>query len=45
MSEPRVEAYVRGEEHWTRKGDIKLCLWEKYAGAPAGKTPAENSAP
>ena len=37
MSEPRVAAYVRGEEHWTRKGDIKLFLWEKYAGAPAGK--------
>jgi pimeloyl-ACP methyl ester carboxylesterase len=25
---------VTGQEHWTRKGDIKLFLWEKSAGAP-----------
>ena len=29
---------VTGQEHWTRKGDVKLFLWEKYAGSPdAGK--------
>jgi pimeloyl-ACP methyl ester carboxylesterase len=30
--EPRVE----GREHWTRKGDIRLFLWEKFAGEPTG---------
>ena len=26
---------IRGEEHWTNKGsDVKLFLWEKYAGDP-----------
>jgi pimeloyl-ACP methyl ester carboxylesterase len=23
-----------GEEHWTRKGDVRLFLWEKYVGSP-----------
>jgi len=27
-------ASVTGQEHWTRKGDIRLFLWEKYAGSP-----------
>src|SRR5262249_45594632 len=27
---------IRGEEHWTNKGsDVKLFLWQKYAGDPA----------
>jgi len=26
---------VEGREHWTKKGDIKLFLWEKYVGDPA----------
>jgi pimeloyl-ACP methyl ester carboxylesterase len=26
-----TEATVTGQEHWTRKGDIKLYLWEKRA--------------
>src|SRR5262247_642919 len=27
---------IRGEEHWTSKGsDVKLFMWEKYAGDPA----------
>jgi pimeloyl-ACP methyl ester carboxylesterase len=30
-------AAVRGEEHWTQKGDVRLFLWEKYAGLPEGK--------
>jgi pimeloyl-ACP methyl ester carboxylesterase len=28
---------VEGREHWTNKGDIRLFLWEKYAGRPEGK--------
>ena len=31
---------VTGKEHWTRKGDVKLFLWEKYAGAPDATKPA-----
>ena len=27
---------VTGQEHWTKKGDVKLFLWEKRA--PAGKS-------
>ncbi|MEO8849346.1 MAG: alpha/beta fold hydrolase [Casimicrobiaceae bacterium] len=30
-------ATVTGNEHWTRKGDVRLFLWEKYAGTPDGK--------
>jgi len=33
----QADAKVTGEEHWTKKGDIRLFLWEKYVGAPAGK--------
>jgi len=28
---------ITGEEHWTRKGNVRLFLWEKYVGAPRGK--------
>ena len=28
---------VIGREHWTHKGDVRLFLWEKYAGAPNAK--------
>src|SRR5437667_361417 len=32
-------AVMRGEEHWTEKGsDVRLFLWEKYAGEPAGRS-------
>ncbi len=27
---------VEGREHWTKKGDIKLFLWEKFVGKPTG---------
>src|ERR1700722_5257614 len=27
---------IRGEEHWTQKGDVRLFLFEKYAPDPAG---------
>lgn len=30
-----AELNVIGQEHWTRKGDAKLFLWEKVAGDPA----------
>ena len=36
MDQPQAVA-VKGEEHWTRKGDIRLFLWEKYTGQPGGK--------
>jgi alpha-beta hydrolase superfamily lysophospholipase len=32
---------VTGQEHWTNKqtpdGDVRLFLWEKFVGSPAGK--------
>jgi pimeloyl-ACP methyl ester carboxylesterase len=33
----QTEQSITGQEHWTRKGDIKLFLWEKSAGSPEGK--------
>ena len=35
MSKPA--AAIRGEEHWTNKGDVRLFLFEKCAGEPAKK--------
>jgi pimeloyl-ACP methyl ester carboxylesterase len=32
-----VDAKVTGQEHWTRKGEVRLFLWEKYVEAPTGK--------
>jgi pimeloyl-ACP methyl ester carboxylesterase len=37
MDQPHGNTKFTGEEHWTRKGDIKLFLWEKFAGSPRGK--------
>ncbi len=38
MDQPQTKAKITGQEHWTKKkGDIKLFLWEKYAGKPGGK--------
>ena len=28
---------VTGVEHWTKKGDVPLFLWEKFVGSPEGK--------
>jgi pimeloyl-ACP methyl ester carboxylesterase len=28
---------VVGHEHWAHKGNVRLFLWEKYAGTPDGK--------
>jgi pimeloyl-ACP methyl ester carboxylesterase len=36
MNKPvTADAAIRGEEHWTNKGDVRLFLWEKYAGDPS----------
>jgi pimeloyl-ACP methyl ester carboxylesterase len=35
----RAGATVTGQEHWTRKGDVKLFLWEKYVGKPDAAKP------
>src|SRR5579862_5016686 len=32
-----VDGFVTGVEHWTRKGDVRLFLWEKYVGSPEAK--------
>src|SRR5487761_2475819 len=32
-----TDAPVRGIEHWTNKGDVRLFLWEKFVGSPEGK--------
>jgi len=37
MTEIAADYDIKGEEHWTTKGDVKLFLWEKYVGSPAGK--------
>ncbi len=37
MDLPQANVKITGQEHWTKKGDIKLFLWEKFAGTPAGK--------
>ncbi|MBM3609295.1 MAG: alpha/beta hydrolase, partial [Alphaproteobacteria bacterium] len=28
---------IKGEEHWTKKGNVDLFMWNKYAGSPDGK--------
>src|SRR5437867_3571556 len=33
----RDDAIVIGREHWARKGDVRLFLWEKFSGSPVGK--------
>ncbi len=32
-----TEPPVTGVEHWTRKGDVRLFLWEKFVDSPDGK--------
>ena len=38
MTKPVTSLATRGEEHWTKKGDVRLFLWEKRATTqpPAG---------
>ena len=31
------DAAVTGVEHWTKKGDVRLFLWEKFVGSPDNK--------
>lgn len=38
MAELPERVDITSEEHWTNKGDdVRLFLWEKYAGSPTGK--------
>src|SRR5436190_15927922 len=32
-----TSAPVTGVEHWARKGDVRLFLWEKFVDSPQGK--------
>jgi pimeloyl-ACP methyl ester carboxylesterase len=34
MHEPPAATRLAGQEHWTRKGDVKLFLWNKCVGDP-----------
>ena len=37
MNKPvAANAAIVAEEHFTKKGDVRLFLWEKYAGRPSG---------
>jgi pimeloyl-ACP methyl ester carboxylesterase len=39
MNDVSGTASIKGQEHWTKKGDVKLFLWEKRApGGPANGT-------
>src|SRR5450759_3928411 len=35
--QPISNAAVTGVEHWTKKGDVRLFLWEKFVGSPEKK--------
>jgi pimeloyl-ACP methyl ester carboxylesterase len=35
MNDNTTTAAIKGTEHWTSKGDVKLFLWNKVAGDPA----------
>jgi len=35
MNDTTTTAPIKGQEHWTNKGDVKLFLWNKCAGDPA----------
>src|SRR5512135_1485441 len=37
MSTNAAAEQVTGIEHWTHKGEVRLFLWEKFCGSPAGK--------
>ncbi|MBI3044830.1 MAG: alpha/beta fold hydrolase [Betaproteobacteria bacterium] len=34
MDQPKAATSVAGQEHWTRKGDVELFLWEKRSATP-----------
>ena len=35
MDQPKTAEKITGQEHWTKKGDVRLFLWEKRAAKPA----------
>ena len=35
----QAEIEITGQEHWTRKGDVKLFMWEKCAANPDSSRP------
>ena len=37
MENEHLEASVVGKEHWTKKGDVDLFLWNKYLDQPSEK--------
>jgi pimeloyl-ACP methyl ester carboxylesterase len=37
MDQQHTDSAVIGREHWTRKGDVKLFLWEKTAAQPGAR--------
>ena len=37
MENEHLEASVVGKEHWTKKGDVDLFLWNKYLDQPGEK--------
>ena len=36
MDQPKTAAKITGQEHWTKKGDVRLFLWEKRAAGAQG---------
>jgi pimeloyl-ACP methyl ester carboxylesterase len=34
MDQPKAAMTITGQEHWTKKGDVQLFLWEKRAAGP-----------
>jgi pimeloyl-ACP methyl ester carboxylesterase len=32
-----MSAEIKSQEHWTKKGDINLFMWEKYVGSPESR--------
>ena len=36
MDQPKAGPAAAGQEHWTKKGDVRLFLWEKRAARPQG---------
>jgi pimeloyl-ACP methyl ester carboxylesterase len=37
VDQPKTAAKITGQEHWTKKGDVRLFLWEKRAEKSAAK--------
>jgi pimeloyl-ACP methyl ester carboxylesterase len=37
LDQPKTAAIIAGTEHWTKKGDVRLFLWEKRAASSTGK--------